>query len=198
MKLKSKTILLAAGKSTRMGTPKPLLSFHGKTLLQFQIEKIKSIGSDPIVVLGYHSHDILKAHPNIEKNCQILVNPYPEHGQFSSLLLGLKTVHTESVFVLPIDTPAPQPGIWKSIQDKIADFWVMVPKFDTRGGHPVLLSSFFVKHLLESTIPASEQRLDLQIKKLSTVKYGTTCISDPSILVDLDTPQDLETYFKCL
>jgi molybdenum cofactor cytidylyltransferase len=194
MKLKSKIIVLAAGLSSRFGNPKPNLKILEKTLLQHQIDSLLELTESPLIVLGFRSKQILEAHPDLTKNCKIIINPYPEQGQFSSLRLALEKTSGESVFILPIDTPAPKKEIWFHLENNSNSAWVVVPKYQGKGGHPVWLSSKFVEQLLSKTIPAEEQRLDIQIRNLKTLQYNAIEVGDPSILVDLDTPSDLESY----
>jgi len=198
MKLKSNVIILAAGQSSRMGHPKSLLPFRGKTLLDFQIDSIQKMGVKPIVVLGYHHSQIQTALPNLEKHARLVINPNPEQGQFSSLLFGLKSSKPAATFILPIDTPAPAEVTWDKIESHLNSYSVVVPRCKNQGGHPVLLSSDFVNDLCSKEIPETEKRLDLQIKKLKTENYFALSTEDPAILVDLDTPDEVNLYFKCL
>jgi molybdenum cofactor cytidylyltransferase len=198
MKLKSNIIILAAGQSTRMGQPKALLPFKAKTLLEFQIDSVISMGIKPVVILGYHFQAIEKAIPDLKNRAETIINPHPEQGQFSSILTGLKHGSPKPTFILPLDTPAPLQDTWEQLESHLNSYYVVVPKFDGRGGHPVLLSSAFVSELCEGEIAESEKRLDLQIKKLKPESYFSLTVKDPGVLVDLDTPAEVARYFKCL
>lgn len=192
--LKSRVIILAAGNSTRMGSPKALLNLQGKTLLEFQLDALSLQPQKPIVVLGLHSEQILEAIPDLKNKANLAVNRNPELGQFSSLKLALSELNNEATFVLPLDTPAPGSNVWMEIERAIENFSVVVPNFHGRGGHPVWLSADFTEQLLRDGIPNSEQRLDFQIRKIKKELYRAVSVSDPSILIDLDTPEDLSAY----
>ncbi|MBM4317420.1 MAG: nucleotidyltransferase family protein [Deltaproteobacteria bacterium] len=194
MKLKSKIIVLAAGRSSRFGSPKPNLTILEKTLLQHQIDSLLQLTENPLIVLGFHSQKILEAHPDLTKNCQVIINPSPEEGQFSSLRLALEKTLGESVFILPVDAPAPKKEIWFKLENNSTSAWVVVPKYQDKGGHPVWLSPQFGEQLLSKTIPTNEHRLDIQIRNLKPSQYKSIEVGDPSVLVDLDTPADLESY----
>ncbi|MGM9478989.1 nucleotidyltransferase family protein [Pedobacter sp. GSP4] len=84
-------IILAAGKSSRLGRPKQLLSYKGKTLLQNVIDgALKTSCSPIVVVLGANSDEILEQHNN--KNIHFIVNPLWENGMASSIVAGLSAV----------------------------------------------------------------------------------------------------------
>lgn len=53
-------ILLAAGESSRLGTPKQLLKYRGKNLMQHTIDLTKTFGLDTVIVLGAFSDQILE------------------------------------------------------------------------------------------------------------------------------------------
>lgn len=193
-----KVIILAAGDSTRMGSPKAIIKIKNRTLIETQIDAVCRLNKRPIIVLGKLHDEIRKLVPACEQKAKILLNPDPDQGQFSSLRIGLSEARDEAAFVLPLDTPSPEPEVWSALEKELPRYQVVVPRYLDRGGHPVLLSKAFIKQLLSIDIPPEEQRLDLQIRKLNTEQIGKVSVPNPSITVDLDTPRDLETYFKCL
>ena len=52
-------ILLAAGESSRFGTPKQLLMYKGKILMQHTIDLTQNLGKETVIVLGAFSTEIL-------------------------------------------------------------------------------------------------------------------------------------------
>jgi len=85
-------IILAAGRSSRLGSPKQLLQFHHKTLLQHTIDAFKVVGAKPlIVVIGGHA-DAVSA--SIEQEGIVLeYNPHWEQGIASGIVAGLETMN---------------------------------------------------------------------------------------------------------
>ena len=52
-------LILAAGESSRMGTPKPTLAYRGRTFLEFIVERLQEGGLEKIVVvLGHRAEEI--------------------------------------------------------------------------------------------------------------------------------------------
>ena len=79
-------IILAAGASSRMGTPKALLDYRGETFLDRLIRVLGAVCDPVIVVLGYHAEQI---RAGVNGRVQFVVNPTPTRGQLSSLQTGL-------------------------------------------------------------------------------------------------------------
>src|SRR4051812_17142492 len=83
-------ILLAAGNSSRMGTPKGLLDFQGRPWICEQILRLEHIGlHDILIILGFHLTQYLGVIPATQ-NSSVYVNPNPQRGPFSSLVMGLQ------------------------------------------------------------------------------------------------------------
>lgn len=84
-------IILAAGASSRMGSPKQLLMYAGKTLLQHSIQAaLGSMARPVIVVLGAHE-DAIKT--NLENgNVQVVVNAAWQEGLASSIRYGINAL----------------------------------------------------------------------------------------------------------
>lgn len=85
-------ILLAAGKSERMGRLKPLLPFRGKTFLEVLFDTFKSstIGKNIRIVLGYQAEAILSTSSIPED--YFTINRNFEKGQLSSLKAGIESI----------------------------------------------------------------------------------------------------------
>ena len=84
-------ILLAAGKSSRLGTPKQLLLYKGETLLQYILNSAIASNAHPvIVVLGAHA-DIIEQKIN-SNTVTVIVNDTWQEGMASSIRVGIKTL----------------------------------------------------------------------------------------------------------
>ena len=78
-------MLLAGGESTRMGAPKPLLDWGGRTLVEYQVEQLREAGADQvIVVLGHRADEVL---PHVHRaGAQAIINELYAGGRASSAL----------------------------------------------------------------------------------------------------------------
>ena len=80
-------LILAAGESSRMGRDKALLPWRGETFLAAAIDSLK-MDTDLVIVIAGKNADIVEP-ICYAKGSFVVVNPAPERGQFSSLLVGL-------------------------------------------------------------------------------------------------------------
>ena len=144
-------IVLAAGRSRRMGQFKPLLPFGDRTVVDHCIANLRRGGVETIVVVvGYRAADVqnhLQA-----SNVAFAMNPEPDSEMSDSIACGTSEIPTSAKAILidPVDHPAVPPSV---IRD-IIDAWqkgagLVVPTWDGRGGHPVLVDSAFREELLK-------------------------------------------------
>lgn len=141
-------ILLAAGRSSRMGTPKGLLSWQGRLWIVNQLHGFREAGGrEATVVLGFHreayeeSLPWLKAavhRPVREEGLEVtaVVNPDPERGPFSSLQCAASViVWKPAVFVLPLDVPCPEKEVWEKLTEIFRPpLSAVIPRYQNRGG----------------------------------------------------------------
>ena len=89
-------ILLAGGKSSRMGCDKASLPFLGSTLMEFQLDKARLLGCRDILVSGEH--------PEVE-GIRSIADIYPERGPLGGLHACLRAADHTSCIVLGVDMP---------------------------------------------------------------------------------------------
>lgn len=182
-------IILSAGKSERMGEPKALLKYKGKTFLQNIIDSVKSAGAgDIFVVLGFGKE---KIEPFVT-GAKIIINPNPELGQFSSLKTGLKNIPSDAdaVLIHLVDVPAVLPQTHKTVIEthKNNPEKIIIPYYKDRHGHPVIFPKKFFKGLLEYPIEKTARDFIHEQAKDNILNLEVT---DAGILKDFDTKEDL-------
>jgi molybdenum cofactor cytidylyltransferase len=101
-------ILLAAGESSRLGSPKQLLEYQGKNLLQHTIDITRKLSLETVVVLGAFKEEIL-ARVNIYE-ANVVENVDWSEGLASSIRCGLCEVlkanpETEAIILVLCDQP---------------------------------------------------------------------------------------------
>lgn len=87
-------VLLAGGKSSRMGSNKAELIFEGKTFTQVLLEKAKALGIGQICVSGY-----------VEDGVETVWDIYPEIGPLGGIHACMNHVKTKYCLVIPVDVP---------------------------------------------------------------------------------------------
>ena len=186
-------ILLAAGSSSRLGRPKQLINYHGKTLIQNSIEVAQhSAADDLVVVLGCNSELI---QTGIEsKEVPVLVHAHWEEGMSSSMQCGLRhlleTSQVEQVILMLCDQPY--------VSQELLDQLIKIKKDSGKGivacsyagtaGVPALFDQFYFPELL--ALKGAEGA-----KKVILNHQGDTVLVDfPLGAVDLDTEEDVQKF----
>jgi molybdenum cofactor cytidylyltransferase len=108
-------IILAAGESSRMGIPKQLLQYSGRSLLQHSIDAATASGAQPVIVVLGSKADIIKKEIRNNK-IHLVVNAEWHEGMASSIRCGIKTLlqlnpSTEGVIMLLCDQPHVTPDL---------------------------------------------------------------------------------------
>jgi len=144
-------ILLAAGRSERMGAFKPLLPFGNKTVIETCIDHLRKGGVETIVVVVGHQANLIRAHLQ-DLNLSFAFNPDPESEMSASIACGAKQLPREAgaVLIALTDHPAVSPEVIITI----INCWrggakLVIPEYDARGGHPVLVDLGFRDQLLQ-------------------------------------------------
>ena len=89
--MKTGIIILAAGSSSRLGRPKQLLDYKGKTLLQTVINEALETSCRPVIaVLGANAKEIASQHQHDQ--ISFVINESWENGMASSIVAGLSAI----------------------------------------------------------------------------------------------------------
>lgn len=207
-KKSSDVIMLAAGKSSRLGTPKGLWQFQDAPWLMHQLNALKEAGIVKVVlVLGFQAEEYFEAIQDLHHalngefewsdglKLEVVNNPAPEYGPFSSLMSGIlhRSNPSEDVFVLPIDVPCANADIWELLENsgrKEERILVSVPVFNNQGGHPVWMRKSFVDRLKLLSMEDQDARLDVQIYHLPENEVARIPVYDRLTTYNLNSPED--------
>ena len=186
-----RAIILAAGESKRMGTPKMLLPYKGKSVIEQVVTRVFSVLPGNItVVLGANSQAIRQVLGNYPVD--FCINEKYTEGMFSSVLCGLEQVPSEAEAVMLF--LGDQPEVEVSVIQTVIDAWVqgshgiVVPSAGGKSGHPLLFSSKYIPAI--STFDPSTGMKALRRRFQDDV--AEVMVENKSILTDLDTPEDYE------
>ena len=102
-------IILAGGKSSRMGKKKGLLTYQGRRFIDIIIDKLLEVGINEILLSGYEYDD---AH------CIYVEDVYPNKGPLAGIHAGLQKTSNEHVFVIPEDAPLVPVDYIRQLMDK--------------------------------------------------------------------------------
>ncbi len=195
-------VILAAGASRRMGSPKALLEYRGETFVA-RLARVLSEVCDPvIVVLGYQADAIrpvierfAAGRPTIGERAgervRLVINPAPERGQLSSLQTALAELPgaAEGFMFVPVDCPAAEPEtvarVAQAFRQRAEGIHFVVPEYHGKHGHPVCASPEIAAELL--ALPATAQARDVVHRHVPDTLYLD--VEDPGILTDIDDPE---------
>ena len=184
-------IILAAGESTRMGRPKQLLPWDGRTLIEWQIEQmLEAQVEDVIVVLGHEASTIGAAVEGMR--ARIVVNSRYEEGRASSVRCGAEALgpDAEAIVILSVDQPRPA---W--VTRRLIERWketqaaIVTPTINGRHGHPTLLDASLRPELQTVT----EAGLGLrEITDRYASRTEPVSIANANLVFDLNTPSEYD------
>ena len=185
-------VILAAGRSTRMGTAKALLlAPDGVTFVARLIRTLVRGGVDAPLVVSRADDDKLQA--EVESiGARVVINPNAdEGGQLSSLLAGLGKVDRPGVrglMVIPVDAPMVMP---ETVSRLIAVFGetsapIVRARYQGRNGHPVIFSRTLFDELRHASLDAGAKAV-LRAHHDAIINVE---VDDPGVVADIDTPED--------
>lgn len=181
-------MILAAGRSFRMGVLKPLLPLGKETFMERVINIAREAGIEDILsVVGYEAHRLI---PLLERrHVRWVINPGYHRGMFSSLCTGVQSLdpRCRAFLLMPADMPLIRPGTLRGLLDVFQDGNVCRPRYQNRRGHPPLISAALVPDMLAYE-GAGGLRAFLSRYENRTLNVD---VDDPGILIDVDTPDDL-------
>lgn len=93
-------ILLAGGKSARMGRDKALLPFRGTTLLDWQLQKLRGLGVGDIMIAGGDYR---------REGARTVADEYPGRGPLGGMHACMKQARNPACLVLSVDVPLVPP-----------------------------------------------------------------------------------------
>ena len=137
-------VILAAGSSKRLGSPKQLLSWRGRPLLQHVIDAAAASELSEVVVVLGHEERRISAALSLPKGVRIVSNPAHESGQASSLRAGLVSlpIRVDAAAIMLSDTPYLTSSLINTV---VAEFDpatapVVRPSFGRVPAHPVVVA----------------------------------------------------------
>lgn len=187
-------IILAAGRSTRMGTCKTALPWHNKqTLLRYQAEQFLLAGITPIVVLGSHNAERRTDCPD---GSLVVINCESDRGKTGSILAGLKLLPqsfstiTISAVDQPRSTSIYQALIQTYCQEKSL---IVAPCYRGKLGHPLLFSHPLLSLL--KNIQESSCGLRKIVRQFYSDIYKVE-FSTPEVLSDLNDREGYQSQLR--
>jgi molybdenum cofactor cytidylyltransferase len=184
-------ILLAAGGSKRLGTPKQSLLYKGETLLQHALKEALQVSRQVVVVLGAGADELKQE--LINPGVQLVINAEWEEGMASSIrngLLSLLRSHPmiEAALVMVCDQPFVSAAVLQQLVNErlTSGKKIIASSYEQVKGVPVLFDkSFFPSLLALKGQEGAKKIIQQHSDEVATVAF-------PKGNIDIDTMEDYE------
>jgi CTP:molybdopterin cytidylyltransferase MocA len=190
-------VILAAGDSTRMGSPKAaLLTPDGATFVGRVVTTLRDAGVDDLVIVTGRHHDAVVesiARDHRSTTPRMVRNPDPSRGPLSSLLTGMEIVvtpQTDAMLMTLVDVPL----VRVSTVTAVIDAWrrtrapIVRPAIGDRHGHPVIFDRVLFDELRRAPLDAGAK----SVVRAHEHEIVNVPVDDEDCVRDVDTPSDYE------
>jgi molybdenum cofactor cytidylyltransferase len=188
-------VVLAAGQSKRMGRPKMTLPWGETTVIGQVVSILVQSGLEQIVVVtGGASQEVEAALSGLPVT--LVRNPrYSEEEMTCSLqvgLLNLEPTRVEAALIALGDQPQLKAGVVRAVLDeyRISRAPLVAPSYQMRRGHPWILD----RSLWPAVLALRPGETIRKLMQTFPEKIHYVLVDTPSILQDLDTPEDYMAY----
>lgn len=211
-------IVLSAGRSARMGEPKALLDFNGRTFLASAVDALRAGGCSAVVAVVAEARVADAVGPDAggpdaggpavagadaagagaargeELEVRVVWNVAPGSEQLDSLRAGLGAMPDDVVgaIVLPVDHPLVRPETVRALLDagRSNPDAVIRPTLDGVPGHPTLFPRVVWPRLHDPSLPSGARSV-VESPDTRTVDVP---VRDGGVLADIDTPAAYRRY----
>ena len=178
-------IILAGGKSTRMGTDKALIEINDKSLLENAIDLCKPISSSILISSNFEEHK--------KYSYEVIPDEIPDCGPIGGIYSCLKETETEWNFVLSVDSPFVELEFIRNLISEIDNTNAIVP-IHSRGKEPLI--ALYHKNSLseiEKRIKSGNYKMYDLVDTLSTkfVDSKKWLEKYPNLFHNINRPEDL-------
>ena len=191
-------VILAGGRSARMGSPKALLDFRGAPFVVRILEVLEVLEIRPrIVVVG--PGDSGARHALAGRECVVVENSDVDGGPIASLraaLQALGPVQPAGVLAWPVDLPHVRLTTIERLLDTHRQDrpGAVVPAFGERRGHPVLWDAALFGELRDSA--AATRHGARAVLRAYPAAVRTVPVDDPAVVDSLNTPEDYQRLVR--
>lgn len=181
-------IVLAAGRSRRMGKFKPLLPFGNQTVIEAVVNNLRAAEVEEIVVIVGHKAEAVQEQLRTV-GVKFVVNPNPDSEMSASIALGASAITStaKALLITPVDHPAVPPHIIEQLNKEWRDGAKLIqPEFEGKGGHPVLIDLSY-REALVNLDPQTGLRGFFERHRAGVLRLQ---VDTPLVARDMDTWDD--------
>ena len=183
-------VVLAAGQSRRMGSPKMILPWGNTTVIGHVVAVLQEAGVGEICVVTGGAHEQVEAALH-DLGVKTVLNPRFEQDEMAlSLQVGLENLSAQAQAALVVlgDQPQIQVQVVCSVMQmyETQQARLVVPSYQMRRGHPWLIDRALWSEVMALQSPCTLR--DVLTSHPERIHYVP--VETDSILRDLDTPED--------
>ncbi len=190
-------IVLAGGKSSRMGRPKALLPIgsSGDTFFDRVTSTLLDAGIEDVIVVVGANAEAIRAASRPRPGVRIVDNPHHDQGQLTSLLAGLRVIdaaRTTAALMTLIDVPLVGGSTVRALIAAQREHGAPVvrPVSNGRHGHPVIFGrELFVE--LQRADPAHGAKPVVRAHAADMIEVP---VDDEGAFTDIDTREDYDRF----
>ncbi len=188
--MKTAGLILAAGRSSRMGRPKALLEYNGDTFLNRQIFLMRPRVDELAVVLGCRAAEIRPTIPALP-GLRVALNENYDRGMLSSLQTGIAALGSGADWLLfgLVDHPLVRGRTLDRMMQACRAARgapLAIPRFEGTRGHPVAVSRAVAEELCALDPSASPQN----VMRRHYAEAIFVDVDDRGVVTDIDRPED--------
>jgi molybdenum cofactor cytidylyltransferase len=185
-------VVLAAGKSTRMGRPKATLPLGPDTFLTRIVRTLyEAEVEDVVVVLGHEADAIAESLMRTGLSPRFVINSLYETGQLSSIVAGLRAIDhpgVNAMLMTLVDAPFVSATTVRAVLERYRATHAPIvrPVQGARHGHPVLID----RSLFDALRAADPGAGAKPIVRAHATASGDLVVEDEGAFLDIDTPDE--------
>jgi molybdenum cofactor guanylyltransferase len=179
-------IILAGGKSSRMGYDKGLAMVNGDRMIELVYASLKQVVDKVIIIANTDSYNFL--------NLPVFEDEFKDKGPIGGIYTGLFHSTTEKNVIVACDMPFVTPQLLVHLLEHIGNNQIVVPSFD---GNIEPLCGFYKKEILEQVeeligmdvLPVHKA---IQFFDYLTLKINSENINNATVFTNINRPEDIQ------
>jgi molybdenum cofactor guanylyltransferase len=184
-------VVLAGGRSSRMGTPKAALEWHGSTLLRRTVSVVARATDGPVVVV----RAVGQVLPDLPAGIQVVDDPRDGKGPLQGIAAGLAALagRAETAFISSTDMPFLHPAFIRRVLRVLADDPALDVALPVARGYPQPLAAAYRIRLTETAerlVKEDRLRPAFLFDECAVARVNDSALRQNPVLAALDPDLD--------
>ena len=176
-------IILAGGKSSRMGEDKGLMFFEGKPMIEYIIDVVKTYVNNIIIIANNKKYE--------QFGYPVYEDLIKDKGPLAGIYTGLNYSETDNNLVLSCDVPFVNSSILKLLIDNCSEVDVVIPEKEERTHQLIGIYNKSCSEIFEKELENDQRKLKLAIEKLNYKVINANTI-EAKVFNNINSKDDIE------